>query len=553
VSNSGLPLTSGQRAIWFDQLLHGDQPLYNMSGYLRILGPVDRERFETAVHELIRRNDALRIVLHQDGDLPIQEFVPGSVSQPVRYLDFSSLPEKEALALRWMMDEVEKAPRLLDTPLFDNALIKIADDEYWWFHTYHLIINDAYGHSLLVTQLAAIYSGVTDLPAYSYVDYIHYDRELQASERWAADVEYWAQRFATLPGPMIERKAFGERIEHRRHVMTLERAFYDRMNAFAAQVGVSTFHVILAGLYVCFTRATGREDFVIGLPTLNRPNAAFKATIGLFTNVTPAWFALGVDLPSADLLKGIAAELRRDYRHQRVPLSEINRRIGLYREGRPQMFDIVLTYQNHSYDVRFDDYAVEQISLRHGLKTPLMIEVSEYNDELDVAVNIDYSTSAFTPDEIEYLGEQLKGALGALLDGGAAAIRDLPISPGRDLRVSAGAPLDDTIAALPRCDVPLPELEAMLSAIWQEELGLERVGAHDNVFDLGGHSLSLVRVAHRVAIEIGCALTITQMFMYPTIHALATGLCGQAEPAVAFDAARERGAARRRAAAQANR
>ena len=304
-SSAALPLTSGQRAIWFDQLLHGDEPLYNMSGFMRIRGPVDRERFKTALFELVRRNDALRIVLHQNGDLPTQE-IRSEVAPLLRFLDYSELPDKEAQAQRWMMREVDKPPRLLDCPLFDNTLIKITEGEYWWFHTYHHIIMDAYGHSLVASQLAAIYSGhADDLPIYSFADYIRYDRELQASDRWAADVVYWGQRFADLPAPMIERKSFGEHIEHRRHVMTLARPFYERMNAFAAGAGVSTFHVILAGLYLCFVRATGREDFVIGLPTLNRPTAAYKATAGLFTNVTPAWFELGVDLSSGDLVRAL--------------------------------------------------------------------------------------------------------------------------------------------------------------------------------------------------------------------------------------------------------
>jgi hypothetical protein len=550
--DTALPLTSGQQAIWFDQLLHGDEPLYNMSGYMRILGPVDRERFEGAIVELVRRNDALRIVLHADGELPRQE-IRSDVAAPLRYLDCSALPDKAARALQWMMEEVEKPPRLLDCSLFDNALIKISDDEYWWFHTYHHIIADAYGHSLLAAHLAAIYSGLAaDLPVYSYVDYIRYDRDLQASPRWAEDLEYWAQRFKVVPAAMIERKTFGERIEHRRHVATIPRPFYDRMGAFAAAVGVSTFHVILAGLYVCFTRATGREDFVIGLPTLNRPNAAFKATVGLFTNVTPAWFELGLDLSSSDLLKGIAGVLRRDYRHQRIPLSEINRRVGLYREGRPQMFDVVLSYQNHSYDLRFDNYAVEQVSLRHGLKTPLMIEVSEYNQERDVAVNIDYSVSAFTPAEIEYFGEALKSAVAALIDGGATTVRDLPLAVAAEWAQRV-RPDRDGAAELPRSALVRTDLEAALGAIWREELDVESVGLDDNVFDMGGNSLTLVRVARRIAVDLGCELTITQMFMYPTIRVLAAGLCGGGDTHSAIDTARERGAARRHAASRAGR
>jgi NAD(P)-dependent dehydrogenase (short-subunit alcohol dehydrogenase family) len=80
-------------------------------------------------------------------------------------------------------------------------------------------------------------------------DFIRADAEYQASERFAADVEYWKDRFRTLPAALVERKAFGDRIDHARSVLTLERPLYDRVAAFAGANGVSTFHVLLAALY----------------------------------------------------------------------------------------------------------------------------------------------------------------------------------------------------------------------------------------------------------------------------------------------------------------
>lgn len=547
-----LPLTSGQRAIWFDQLLNEGQPLYNMSGCLRIFGAVDRERFERACDELVRRHDALRLVLRGGSEMPTQEIL-GSFAPPLRYLDYSEFPDGQERARAWMNAEIDKPPRLFDGPLFDFALIKIADDEYWWFHTYHHLIVDAYAHSLLVSSLADIYSGAPDDGVrHSFVRYVRAEAEAQDSARWAEDLEYWKGRFASLPEPMVERKRFGEEIEQRRHVVTLPRAFYRDVDAFAARCGVSTFHVLLGALYAYFTRAGRRDDFVIGLPTLNRPSAAFKATVGLFTNVTPSWFMFGGEITVHDLLKAISSDLRRDYRHQRIPLSEINRVAGLHRHGRAQMFDIVLTYQKHSYDVRFDGLRVEQISLRHGLKTPLMIEVSEYNDELDVDVNLDYSLSAFSEEEIAEFGKCFVTTIEALVNAADVRLADVPIDVGeRAARTIAGdARVDVLMTNAPaRTGYSPAQIEERLLAIWRDELKSDAVGVRDNIFDLGGHSLLLVRVAHRIAQELGCTLTMTQMFMYPTIEALTGALCGRGDHDASSGAAAERGAMRRRAMA----
>jgi acyl carrier protein len=38
----------------------------------------------------------------------------------------------------------------------------------------------------------------------------------------------------------------------------------------------------------------------------------------------------------------------------------------------------------------------------------------------------------------------------------------------------------------------------MLAATWAEALGLSQVGRNDNFFDLGGHSLSALKVAFKI-------------------------------------------------------
>jgi len=65
-------------------------------------------------------------------------------------------------------------------------------------------------------------------------------------------------------------------------------------------------------------------------------------------------------------------------------------------------------------------------------------------------------------------------------------------------------------------------------------LGVESVGAHDRFFDLGGHSLLLVRVQARLREAFGQPMPITHLFRYLTVSALAAALDAPApEPAAA--------------------
>ncbi|MGZ4031885.1 MAG: amino acid adenylation domain-containing protein, partial [Tumebacillaceae bacterium] len=71
---------------------------------------------------------------------------------------------------------------------------------------------------------------------------------------------------------------------------------------------------------------------------------------------------------------------------------------------------------------------------------------------------------------------------------------------------------------------PQNAAEETISAVWCEVLGVVRVGTHDNFFDLGGHSLLLVQVHSRLSKTFGNALTVVDLFRFPTVSSLAAYL-----------------------------
>ena len=64
---------------------------------------------------------------------------------------------------------------------------------------------------------------------------------------------------------------------------------------------------------------------------------------------------------------------------------------------------------------------------------------------------------------------------------------------------------------------PETAMERMIASAWEETMQLERVGAHDNFFDLGGHSLLLVRLHSRLQLLLGREVRLVDLFQYPTV------------------------------------
>jgi acyl carrier protein len=86
--------------------------------------------------------------------------------------------------------------------------------------------------------------------------------------------------------------------------------------------------------------------------------------------------------------------------------------------------------------------------------------------------------------------------------------------------------------ALPKLDVvrkderqylaPRNKAEKTVAEIWQELLGVEKVGLNDNFFELGGHSLLVMRMVGRFKSQFSKPISVVDIFRYPTVEQLAT-------------------------------
>jgi surfactin family lipopeptide synthetase A len=100
-------------------------------------------------------------------------------------------------------------------------------------------------------------------------------------------------------------------------------------------------------------------------------------------------------------------------------------------------------------------------------------------------------------------------------------LEGLPLTPNGKVDRRAlpmpfsGGAVEDSYVA------PRTEMEACVAAIWQEVLGVERVGVHDNFFDLGGHSLLTLQVAARIEQATGVRLNLW-LFVSSTLEQIAS-------------------------------
>ena len=71
------------------------------------------------------------------------------------------------------------------------------------------------------------------------------------------------------------------------------------------------------------------------------------------------------------------------------------------------------------------------------------------------------------------------------------------------------------------------DIEARISAIWTQLLGLQGIGLDDDFFDLGGHSLLATRVLTHIEDSVRVRLTLRDVFEAPTVRGLAGKVAAQ--------------------------
>ena len=433
------PLTSSQREIWYDQQLRPGLSQYNIGGHVKIVGPLDLERLRLAFDLLAQRHDSLRLVLLRPeaaDEMPRQAFAGGASSE-LSLHDFSGRADASAAALEWMQRRIVEPFELYGRPLARHDIVRIDAQCHYWLLQFHHIVMDGWSIGLIIRSLGEIYTtlaegGEVDLSAPSYVDFIEKDREYAESAQFERQRQYWQERFAQVPAPVLAPRrgvdAAAAGAAGGCHSLVLPHALVARVEALARDRDSSTFQVILAALTLMFARTAGHEEFTVGVPVLNRANAAFKSTSGLFVGVSAVRLACAAQASFAELLQGIGQAIKQDYRHQRFPISEVNKAAGLRQLGRDNLFDVSVSYMRQDHDARFGEARVARTAMLHGeLQTPLSVFICQFHADTDVQVDFVHNGAWLDGGDAGVLSERLVRTLEQVLDDPARSIADVAL------------------------------------------------------------------------------------------------------------------------------
>ncbi|MER0245715.1 amino acid adenylation domain-containing protein, partial [Streptomyces sp. HSW2009] len=347
-----LPLSPGQRRLWFLYQADGATPTYNVPLALHLAGPVDQQALRVALHDLLDRHEVLRTLypVPADGDgEPVQQVLPAAratVELTTHAVDDDAVDAAIAAAARRPF-AIERG-----VPLRAH-LFTLAPDRHTLLLVLHHIAGDEWSLPPLLRDLAAAYRArlagaapaLAPLPV-SYVDYTLWQRA-GAAEREAAALAHWRAQLAGVPERLALpwAKPLAQPPSGRGEVLhfAVGGDVFARVRGLALEARCSTFMVVHAALAATLSRLGAGDDITIGVPVAGRTDAALTDLVGFFINT----LVLRADLSGAPTFRALLAQVREvdlaAMAHQELPFERVVEELNPARgHGLSPLFQVLL-------------------------------------------------------------------------------------------------------------------------------------------------------------------------------------------------------------------
>lgn len=399
IETTVFPLNAAQKGIWLGQGLAPSSARYNTAEYVRIHGPLQKNKFVTAIKHVLGQAEGLHI--NFDRQQPVYYCRPVNVQLIEQDFSFGSgsVDEKMHLAMAWMKANCGQGLNIYAGQLFDTALLKLADDEWIAFLKIHHIAADGYSYILLFNALfhtyekltkdaanpTSVVGGLADKLFDPFHKAVSESLQYPSTDTFKNDEHYWRSQLTSMVRPVSFADTNAEiSDDFLRCTAEISSADRQQFEQLAKINGVSWPELLMAIIahMLCLQRATTRVS--IGIPLMNRMGTSARVPM-MQMNIAPLVVTLTDGATLLEQAQALAQRLRQDRPHHRYryeSMRAFSRKITPENDGRiwgPVINILPFSRRTTIGDLRLDFHnvsagPVEDISFTflltttHGLK-----------------------------------------------------------------------------------------------------------------------------------------------------------------------------------------
>ncbi|MFZ3015215.1 MAG: condensation domain-containing protein, partial [Nitrospira sp.] len=439
IARSGvMPVSYAQQRLWFLDQLEPGQAFYNIGGNVRLGGELDVPALTRTLNEIVRRHEVLRTTFTTIEGVPAQQIATNSnVAVPVVDLTGVPMGERERRAQRLAQEEAQMPFDLAVGPLLRIRVLRLAPTEHMLLFTMHHIVADGWSMSVLVQEVAALYSAFVQqrpspLPelAIQYADYAAWQRQWLSGPVLQQQVTYWTEHLAGAPSiltlPTDRPRPSMHSYRGATQAFTVGTPTVMGLYQVGQQAQATLFMTLAAAFAVLLARYSGQRDICLGTPIANRTRAELEPLIGFFVNTLVLRTQIDPTQPFLTLLEQVRTTALNAYAHQDIPFEQVVEGLNPERQlSHTPLFQVMLILQN----APMDTLALPGLTLSAlpaestTAKFDLTVDLVEADGVLSGTV--DYSTDLFEAATIARLVNHYVRLLEAIVAKPTARVNEL--------------------------------------------------------------------------------------------------------------------------------
>ncbi len=418
VRSGRLPLSAGQRRLWFLDRVESGRAAYNMPATVAVDGALDAAALGRALSRVVARHEVLRTTYVLQADEPEQRIAPPSpVTVPV--IDLSGLPVARNEVARLARAEALRPFDLAAAAPLRSAVVRTALTSHLLLLTLHHIAGDGWSMGLLFRDLEAFYAAetggpVAELPplVVQYADFAVWERARAASPTCEEQLAYWRRQLAGLPD--LELPADRPRpsvASLRGDVFRFELPAESAaaLQAFALGEGATPFMALLAAYATLCCRYAGVSDVAVGSPSAGRSMSEVRELIGFFVNTLVLRVELGDDPGFRAALTRVRAMSLAAYAHQEVPFERLVEELHPARRlDRSPLFQTMLSVEPEMPELRLGAMPLRRVDLGGGTSRFDMSWSWELASRGPWIARIEYARDLFDRATVERMARHLE-------------------------------------------------------------------------------------------------------------------------------------------------
>jgi non-ribosomal peptide synthetase component F/thioesterase domain-containing protein len=529
-----LPLSFAQEQLWLVEQLGTLGSTYNVPLVLELSGILSSTALQIAFETVLSRHESLRtrFVAFEGGAQQIIE--PASQCG----LESRELAGASAAQLQQLIRHQAEQPfDLRNGPLLRILLVRASAERHLLIMTLHHIVCDGWSMANLLQELSESYAAsleqrAAQLPALplQYADYALWQREWMSGEVLEQHLQYWQGQLQRAPAllrlPTDRPRPALASFRGAALSVSLPQAALQQLQALGRSQQATLFMLLLCAFKVVLFRWSGQQDLVVGSVVAGRARAELEPLIGFFINTLPLRTHIDPSQSFLQLLHRVRAQVLEAYSHQDVPFEKVVAHVQPARSlsHQPVVQVALLLQQLPTQHLRLPGVHVREVPVPPSTaKLDLALHLLEQPDG-SVQGSLEYATDLFDAASMQVLANSYVQALELFSRRPQALLTELPAVVTRGKLVWDASPEMDRASTEPANELDAAAVataEATIGTLWAELLKLERVGARENFFELGGYSLLAAKLAARLSEQQQVELSVQQIFENPTVAQLA--------------------------------